>query len=161
MLPPIAVRVAAVLLICSTLPALASAACICPPTPTVSEAFNSAFAIFSGRVLSTRPDIFSLSRTVVILQPYTRWEGPLGDPMGVLVENAEADCGYVFVVGGEYLVYGELTYTGLTYTPAVLVTSCSRTAPLAGNPDLALLPPPVLPVPARGRTWGTLKSAYR
>ena len=161
MLPPLAVRVAVVLLIGPAWPALASAACICPPSPTVSEAFNSAHAVFSGRVLSTQPDLFSLTRTVVILQPYTRWKGALSEPMGVLVENSGADCGYAFAVGGEYLVYGDLTYTGLTYSPATLVTSSSRTAPLADNPDLALLPPPVLPVPARGRAWGTLKSLYR
>jgi hypothetical protein len=94
------------------------------------------------------------------VHPIERWSGYLRtDPLPVVPTPG---CEYSFVQGETYLIYADGAMDiGVTHYFVPTVSQCTRTAPLANNPDIALLPPSVLPVPARASTWGALKSLYR
>lgn len=137
----------------------AAGACSCTSTPTLQEEFDGAWKVFSGRVVSIQPELDDL--VAVVFEPHERWKGTLDHLEKVVTPDFDGACRYPFVVGGEYLVFGQYRLVGITYTPRAFTHSCSRTSPLYGNPYVPLLPPPVLPTPAVARSWGTLKVRYR
>lgn len=67
-------------------------------------------------------------------------------------------CGFDFVVGESYLIFGRYHAYGVTLTPTPWADLCQRTAPLADNPYLAGLPAPLATTGAPRRSWGSLKS---
>ena len=143
-------------LVASPLPA---SACSCTNNLTTMEEFGYARTVFSGRVLSVEPNAYG--QLTVEFQPIDRWKGPLEYVPYVFTPENDGVCGYHFEVGQEYLVFVTVTYVGITYTPVPFTHLCSRTSPLEGNPYVAELPPPLLPVPATRSAWGTLKVRYR
>lgn len=138
---------------------VAATACSCTNELTLQQEFDAAWVVFSGRVLQVQPDPFGT--LAVYLEPIQRWKGPLEYVQLVVTPLDEAVCGFPFVVGGEYLVFGNLSYYGITYTPAPFTHLCARTSPLAGNPYLAEMPPPLVTTPAARASWGRLKTIYR
>ncbi len=149
----------AIALLVTTFPLRAHAAvCDCPPTPEFTTAFDGSAWVFSGQVISLSP----FGQPAYIVHPYERWKAPLrGDPTVVVTAPESTGCGYPFVIGQDYLFYTNAIDVGVTPNFVPYVTLCTRTAPLAGNPDLALLGTSLLPVPVAPRTWGRLKSVYR
>ncbi len=148
-------------------PGASRAACSCPAPESVTDALAHATYVFAGRVMSVGPSVVGAwppwgTLVVVDVAATAVWKGAVSTRMTVFTPASPADCGYPFVPGQDVLVYAgviDLGVAGPWYHP--LVSTCSRTAPLADNPDLALLPPPDLPVPVRRDTWGALKSRYR
>ncbi len=144
---------------------VARATCTCPPTLSVEDALAAAKFVFAGQVLSLQPSYLPTpSHTLMVAKVATsaRWKGRVSNELEVFTETSADDCGYPLQVDQQYLFYADDTPTRVTepiYCP--LVSLCSRTAPLEGNPDLAVLPPPELPVPVRPSTWGSIKSRYR
>lgn len=143
-------------LVAAPLPALA---CSCTNNLTTQQEFDYAHSVFSGRVLSVQPNAYG--QLTVEFQPIDRWKGPLDYVPYVFTPLNSAVCGYEFVVGQEYLVFVTISYVGVTYTPVPFTHLCSRTSLLEGNPYLAELPPPLLPVPTSRSAWGALKVRYR
>jgi len=137
----------------------AAGACSCTTERTVQQEFDGAWKVFSGRVVSIQPELDGV--LAVFFEPYERWKGSLDHVVKVVTSEDQGSCGYRFTVGGEYLVFGQYSLVGITSTPTAITYSCSRTSPLAGNPYLSQLPPPLLPTPAAVRSWGTLKVRYR
>lgn len=138
----------------------AAGACTCTNEPTLEQEFASATRVFSGRVLGITPSADE-NFLEVLFEPLERWKGPLDHGIVVVTGSHDGLCGSRFNVGGDYLVFCRVISYGITLTPMPFTTSCSRTGPLAGNPWISQLPLPVLPVPAAGRTWGSLKVVYR
>lgn len=149
----------AVPLLAASFPMRAHAAvCSCPPMPGFTEAFDAAAWVFSGQVVGVDP----FGQPAFLVHPYERWKSPLrSDPTVVVTPNESTGCGYPFVIGQEYLFYASAIDIGVTPNYVPYVTLCTRTAPLAGNPDLVPLGSSLLPVPVVPRTWGRLKSVYR
>lgn len=138
---------------------VAAAACSCTNELTLQQEFDGAWLVFSGRVLEIQADPFGT--LAVQLEPIQRWKGPLQYVQLVVTPVDEAVCGFPFVVGEEYLVFTTMSYYGITYTPTPFTHLCARTSPLAGNPYLADMPPPLVTTPAAPATWGRLKTIYR
>ena len=65
----------------------------------------------------------------------------------------------VSAVASEYLVFAFESYA-VGSTP-FFTHLCSRTSPLADNPYVPLLGPPLLPTGASPTTWGAIKLLYR
>lgn len=61
------------------------------------------------------------------------WKGTLGEDIAIRTLQTDAECGYSFEVGGEYLVYA-LLEDGALYT-----SICSRTNRLAAATDEVVL----------------------
>lgn len=139
-------------------PALASA-CSCTNQLTLQQEFDYAWLVFSGRVTGIQPDPFGT--LVVTFEPLQRWKGPLDFAQIVVTPPNSAACGFPFEPGQEYLVFATMAYYGLTYTPTPFTHLCSRTAPLADNPYLPEMPPPLLTTTAARPTWGALKTIHR
>ncbi len=101
-------------------------ACSCS-TPTREQAFESAAAVFEGRVTEvTRskegPD-GGAPELMVTLQVVRAWKGVDGERMTVLTAGDEAACGYSFQQGESYLVYAHQA------KPRPRVSLCGRTRP--------------------------------
>lgn len=148
-------------------PAFARAACECPPPLAVPDALAASTYVFAGTVTSTIPYQWGPSpafanMTLATVAVTLTWKGHTSTEMMVFTSASADYCGYPLAVGQAYLFYADVIDLGVAgpwYYP--LVSSCSRTAPLADNPDLGLLPPGETPVPARQGSWGALKSRYR
>jgi hypothetical protein len=137
-------------------------ACSCTNELTLQQEFDYARTVFSGRVLSVGPSVEVNAPPVqALIQPLQRWKGPLDFVQVVYTNLDEGSCGFPFVVGQDYLIFGTLTYVGITYSPALFTHSCSKSGALEGNPFVPQLPPALLPTPARNATWGTVKHFYR
>jgi hypothetical protein len=136
-----------------------AAACSCTNELTLQQEFDGAWVVFSGRVLEINADPFGT--LAVRMDPIQRWKGSLAPGQIVVTPVNEAVCGFPFVVGEEYLVFGLYYAYGITYTPTPYTHLCSKSGLLADNPYLAQLPPPLLPTPAARPTWGALKIGYR
>lgn len=134
-------------------------ACSCTNELTLQQEFDSAWLVFSGRVTSIQPDPFGT--LAVFFEPLQRWKGPLDFHQLVVTPLDTSACGFPFEVGQEYLVFANSYNYGITLTPAPFTHLCSRTSPLAGNPYIVALPPPLVTTPAARATWGTLKVRYR
>ncbi len=135
-----------------------AAACSCTNTLSLQEEFDISSVVFSGRVTSITTDPFGT--LVVTFAPLQRWRGPLDAAPWVVTGLDSAACGFPFVVGEEYLVFARGGFYGVA-SDADFAGLCSRTSPLAGNPYVAQLPPPLLPTPASAGSWGALKLVHR
>lgn len=139
-----------------------AAVCDCPPTPDFTAAFDAAAWVFSGQVIAQDPYGSINGQPLFIVHPYERWKSPLrSDPTEVVTALPTTGCSYPFVIGQDYLFFAGAIDVGVTPNYVPYVTLCTRTAPLAGNPDLLTLGSSLLPVPVAPRTWGRLKSVYR
>ena len=103
-------------------------ACSCL-SQTPEQAFESAGAVFEGRVLETqmeqgRPE-GSLPRVRVRFGVVQSWKGVKSEQLWAITPSAREACGYDFQVGRSYLVYASSGGSEMT------VSSCGHTKPIA------------------------------
>jgi len=120
--------VLAVIVALALYPQIASA-CSCATQKTTEEAFVSATAVFSGRVIAiggpSGCTISSAAPTHVTFQVYEVWKGPEQSVIEITTELISASCGYEFAFGKSYLVYAYGEENDLK------VSLCSRTGILS------------------------------
>ncbi|MGH2523183.1 MAG: hypothetical protein ACRDH2_11825 [Anaerolineales bacterium] len=128
--------------------------CVWPP-PDPPAAFAQYTAVFSGQVTGIAdtgsiPFLSQLRQWLGLHLPYGRsvvfrvidsWKGVATRTVGIRTGYGDADCGYAFAIGAQYLVYA---FQGSMYAPqgqAELETGiCTRTAEIAlATPDLTYL----------------------
>ena len=146
-------------------------ACKCAQPGTPSEELEKFSAVFAGRAVSVQhsfdPEAASVSpedRTTVGFEVSAVWKGAVHEDMYVTTPPTGGSCGFTFVEGEEYIVYGhDSNYADGGYTVGI----CSRTALLGqAQADIDALgeghtPTAVTGVPApeqpqdmvAGRTW--------
>lgn len=106
-------------------------ACSCMMPGTPLEARDAAQTVFSGTVSALGRGPNGLIVTFDVDQV---WKGPEGAQLSLTTADSSASCGYEFVQGEQYLVYG-FAQDGQLSTGL-----CTRTAPLANaGEDLAAL----------------------
>ncbi|MFO7167239.1 MAG: hypothetical protein DIU80_004350 [Chloroflexota bacterium] len=159
--------VVAVLLAVFALPRPA-AACSCPPKQSPGAALADSHAVFAGRVVRLRqpgPQV-ALTSTFpfftygvpahaplhVTLEVSQVWRGPSQRTTDLYTARFAAGCGFLFVLGREYLVYA------VENAREQLVTyRCSRTSELGdAGEDLAFLGPGIRPAAGSppSAVWG-------
>ena len=107
-------------------------ACSCVEPGSPSEELEKFAAVFAGRVVSIQhsydPDGASVSpeaRTTVGFEVSAVWKGTVDEDMYITTPPTGGSCGFTFVEGEEYIVYGhDSNYADDGYTVAI----CSRTA---------------------------------
>ncbi|WP_277813381.1 hypothetical protein [Geobacillus sp. CAMR5420] len=112
-------------------------ACSCVPPRSPSEEFTKSDAVFSGKVVriyeTTRkePEIRErVPKRAVVFSVNRTWKGVNETHVVVYTGFHEADCGYPFEVGKEYLVYA---YDDTDWVTGI----CSLTKPLSlAKPDI-------------------------
>ena len=117
----------------STSPEL-SWACSCevPPTPTIG--LSRADVVFAGTVVGIEERKMKSGEAVIAIEFSVSqiWKGIVDDKITVFTGLDEAQCGYTFSVGQDYLVYGD-TENYVSYELGFPVaTICDRTKPLKG-----------------------------
>jgi hypothetical protein len=140
--PPLLVLL--LLALAGTLRSASAQACSCV-TQTREQAFESAAAVFEGRVTEitrSKPDAENGSgRLLVSMLVVRAWKGVEVERVTVLTAGDGAACGYGFRQGESYLVYA---YQGGAQPK---VSLCSRTRPVAeAGEDLDALGMGVVPV---------------
>ena len=111
-------------------------ACKCAEPGSPSEELEKFAAVFAGRVVSIEhsfehsfdPDAASYSpedRTTVGFEVSAVWKGAVHEDMYITTPPTGGSCGFTFVEGEEYIVYGhDSNYADGGYTVGI----CSRTA---------------------------------
>ncbi len=109
-------------------------ACSCVEPGTPSEELEKFSAVFAGRVVSVQhsfdPDAGSVvreaeDRTTVGFEVSAVWKGTVHEDMYITTPPTGGSCGFTFVEGEEYIVYGhDSNYDDGGYTVGI----CSRTA---------------------------------
>lgn len=101
-------------------------ACSCMMAPPPQEALGQSQTVFAGTVSGVQPGKDGVLVTFDVDQ---FWKGPDGPQLTLHTPASSASCGYEFVPGEEYLVYG-FAQDGQLSTGL-----CTRTAPLANAAD--------------------------
>ena len=107
-------------------------ACKCAVPGSPSEELEKFSAVFEGRVVSVQhsfdPDAATVSpedRTTVGFEVSAVWKGTVHEDMYITTPPTGGSCGFTFVAGEEYIVYGhDSNYDDGGYTVGI----CSRTA---------------------------------
>ena len=107
-------------------------ACSCAQPGTPSEELRESSAVFAGRVVSVRhtydPDGRSVSRddhSTISFEVSTVWKGTVYEDIYITTPPTGGSCGFRFVEGEEYIVYGyDSPYVEGGYSTGL----CSRTA---------------------------------
>ena len=107
-------------------------ACKCAQPGTPSEELEKFSAVFAGKVVSIQhsydPKAASVSpedRTTVGFEVSAVWKGTVHEDMYITTPPTGGSCGFTFVEGEEYIVYGhDSNYADGGYTVGI----CSRTA---------------------------------
>lgn len=119
-------------------------ACSCVPPPPPQQALAEAAAVFAGTVRAIVPADAAGSALLVTFDVQQSWKGPQGPQITLATAASSASCGYEFVAGEAYLVYG------VVQEGRISASLCSRTAALGSAvEDLAALGAGT-PVPAGG-----------
>lgn len=110
-------------------------ACSCAGKPAPCEAYWEASVIFAGTVTDTsqvsrKKASYALSRRLVRFNVDEAFLGLNGTEAEVFTGLGDADCGYGFSVGRQYLVYAHRQKDGSLYTGI-----CSRTRPFSDAAD--------------------------
>jgi hypothetical protein len=129
-------------------------ACSCMGWPTPAEQYDGSDVVFKG--YCEQWTVFG-NRAYARFNVHASWKGTVGTSILIETEAFESMCGYPFIVGETYLVYGTDDWVDLGdyYTHL-----CTRTVPMEwANEDLDYLGPPVT-VPNEDWTWGEIKAAY-
>ena len=133
---PVSVIAVSLALVASVLWLFGSAgqvhACKCAVPGPPSEELEKFAAVFAGRVVSVQhsydPDGESVSpedRTTVGFEVSAVWKGTVHEDMYITTPPTGGSCGFAFVEGEEYIVYGhDSNYADGGYTAGI----CSRTA---------------------------------
>jgi hypothetical protein len=134
-------------------------ACTCLDYP-LRDAWRDAEAVFSGWIVSISP-ASETGYLDVEVHVTTVWKGVKTSTVHVYTWETEAGCGYTFLVGEEYLIFGDrATVVG---NPPIWTHLCTYNRPMDSAQWIIdrLRPPLDGSVPVEGRSWGTLKSMYR
>ena len=107
-------------------------ACKCAQPGTPSEELEKFSAVFAGRAVSIQhsydPKAASVSpedRTTIGFEVSAVWKGTVHEDMYITTPPTGGSCGFTFVEGEEYIVYGhDSNYADGGYTVGI----CSRTA---------------------------------
>jgi hypothetical protein len=112
-----------------------ASACTCAQPATVEGALARADAVFLGLV--ERFELKGHSR-VATFRVRRVWKGPEKPRVEVTTGMGDADCGFHFIAGLDYLVYADDDAAGALHT-----TICARTKPASGEAvdDLRTLGP--------------------
>ena len=133
---PVSVTAVSLAVVVSVLWLLGSAgqvhACKCAEPGSPSEEMEKFAAVFAGRVVSVQhsydPSGASVSpedRTTVGFEVSAVWKGTVYEDMYITTPPTGGSCGFTFVEGEEYIVYGhDSNYADGGYTVGI----CSRTA---------------------------------
>jgi hypothetical protein len=110
-------------------------ACSCAGRPAPCEAYWDASVIFAGTVTyssqaSGKKGSYALSKRLVRFNVDEAFLGLNGTEAELFTGLGDADCGYGFKLGGQYLVYAYRQKDGSLYTGI-----CSRTRPLSDAAD--------------------------
>jgi hypothetical protein len=110
-------------------------ACSCAGNPAPCEAYWDASVIFAGTVTSSsqvsrKKGSYALSRRLVRFNVDKAFLGLNGTEAEVFTGLGDADCGYGFRLGGQYLVYAYRQKDGSLNTGI-----CTRTRPLSDAAD--------------------------
>ena len=107
-------------------------ACKCAVPGTPSEELENSSAVFVGRVVSIHhsfdPNASSVTpddRTTVEFEVSAVWKGTVHEGMYITTPPPLGSCGFTFVAGEEYIVYG---HDGKYGEGGYTVSICSRTA---------------------------------
>ncbi len=84
------------------LSATASRACVCPPSPTVLEAYEASAAVFQGVIQHIDVNEWFLDVSVQVTQV---WKGVEPGVVHVSTESSLASCGFRFQEGTECLIF--------------------------------------------------------
>ena len=112
-------------------------ACSCAPQPTPQEALRDADAVFRGTAIQVgdvdMKEIAALlpMKKRIVLRVKTVWKGPHEKELVVLTGAGGGDCGFGFVLGGEYLVYAHVGGMPSGYHTGL----CTRTRDVAWLSD--------------------------
>ena len=113
-------------------PACETAFCSCVPRSAVRTEFDSADAVFTGRVLSVRDTTVDPASghggwrmRRVVLRADRAWKGVESDTVVVVTGMSDGDCGFRFRRGATYLVFAHAAPDGSLGTGI-----CDRTARL-------------------------------
>jgi hypothetical protein len=98
------------------LPQVRSFACSCAERPSPARALEQSSAVFSGTVIEIAPFENELENIGFLMKRVTfrvieTWKGTNTATKVVLTGNGGGDCGYVFTLGAEYLVYASSVST--------------------------------------------------
>ena len=136
-------------------------ACSCAPA-TTCQAVLHASAVFVGRVVSIedaktadpRPFLSERRVTLSVTEPFF---GASESELTMWTGTGRGDCGYPFVVGTTYLVYGFASQNGSLST-----SICSRTQPASwAGGDLKYLRGLTTSPPVEGRAFGRATSSRK
>jgi hypothetical protein len=122
-------------------------ACSCMIPGPPEEALEQASVVFAGRLVDTqRPqaggEVNTADLSAYRFEVSRVWKGDVTSTVTIGSAMSSASCGYEFVIGEEYIVYG-FEQDGIVQTGL-----CTRTAPLANaDEDLAALGEGQLPAP--------------
>jgi hypothetical protein len=122
-------------------------ACSCMVPGPPEEALEQAAVVFAGRLVDTQRSQAGGVVNTADLNAYRFevsrvWKGDVTSTFTIGSAMSSASCGYEFVIGEEYIVYG-FEQEGIVQTGL-----CTRTAPLAGaDEDLTALGEGQLPAP--------------
>ena len=104
-------------------------ACKCAPPPPPVPSLKKCHAVFLGQVVSLKQH--REYGKLVTFKVQDSWKGKRGDTIVVRTGNGGGDCGYSFVKGKNYLVYG------YNSKGTLWASICSRTRPLdRAAPDI-------------------------
>ncbi|MEJ8545914.1 hypothetical protein [Brevibacillus borstelensis] len=106
-------------------------ACSCAPPPAPEEALEQAEAVFAGTVSAVTPTKYG---TDVQFQVGNTWKGVNKSEVLVVTGRGDADCGFVFQTGSEYLVYAHPD-TYYSESGGLATNICTRTALLSDATD--------------------------
>ena len=136
-----------------------ASACTCLEPPSVEASRAAAVAVFTGvprAIASAAPE--HPGAVWVTFDVAAVWKGAVTPQYAVLTPESGATCGIDFDLDVEWLVYAFPSGNEADSPPFTHL--CSRTAHAAGNPDFAVLGPPVS-TPSATASWGRLKTLYR
>jgi hypothetical protein len=122
-------------------------ACKCAEPASVSDAKDSAAAVFEGRVTKLTP--IGSNDLVVELNVVRTWKDADVEHILLRTRQDTEACGFPFAVDQSYLVYANEAASGATM-PGLEVLQCGRTQQIErAEADMAVLGMGVVPVSAR------------
>ena len=134
-------------------------ACSCIPPPPPLEALGMSSDVFLALVSDVEgpypvpagDNSYTDSDVVVRLRVLASWKGAKRDTITLTTGAGGGDCGYEFMIGGVYIVYGSRDKAGGLHT-----FICSRTAPMerAREDSIALGTPAIDRL--HGKSWNAL-----
>jgi hypothetical protein len=137
--------------LCAVLPRDVSA-CSCTPPYNVCAIIQSSTVIFAGRVVSIEPGPYP-SVLDVRVAVFERYKGEPPDTVLARTTDSQAYCGFPFVLGSEYILFGGGPPEGPHF-----IYLCGLDQPYwPENPLIPILREPCT-IPVESSTWSGIKN---